>query len=252
VSPIAALPREVRAVVVILAAGSGERLGAGVPKAFVELAGRPLVALAASAAAGARSVDALVVAVPAGLRERAATLLEDIARPVAIVTGGDSRHASVSSALDAIPPGAEIIVCHDAARALAGPGLFDAVIDALETSSPPADGVVPGIPVRDTIKWVRGDEVVRTPAREDLVAVQTPQAFRAGALRAAHRRATGTGPGPATSFTDDAGAVEAAGGRVLVIPGDEGNRKITDEDDLRLAAARTLDAGRGTTGATRG
>ncbi|MEX0990451.1 MAG: 2-C-methyl-D-erythritol 4-phosphate cytidylyltransferase [Actinomycetota bacterium] len=226
-----AVPAAARSVVVVLAAGSGSRLDAEVPKAFAEVGGRPIVEVAASAAGRSEAVDALVVTVPAGMQEQAARLLEGVEVPVAVVAGAGSRHGSVAAALRAIPDGAEIIVCHDAARVLAPPASFTEVIDALRVSG--ADGVVPGVAMHDTIKRVRDGVVAETVPRDDLRAAQTPQAFRAPALRSAHERAAATGE----VFTDDAAAVEADGGRVVVIPGDEKNFKITNADDLRRADA---------------
>src|SRR6184192_813416 len=118
------------------------------------------------------------------------------------------------------------VVVHDAARPLAPPALFAAVIDAVRAG---ADAAVPGLPISDTVKRVDGDHVVETIARDELVAVQTPQAFRTDALRAAH-----TASGEAT---DDAALVEAAGGSVVVVPGDPRNLKVTTPADLVVAAA---------------
>ena len=130
--------------------------------------------------------------------------------------------------LAAVPFDADIICVHDAARPLASSDLFLSVIDAVVDG---ADGAVPGAPVTDTIKIVDRDGphvVVRsTPSRESLVAVQTPQAFRAEVLRAAH--ASGG------EATDDATLVELVGGRVVVVPSDAANRKITNRDDLEWA-----------------
>jgi 2-C-methyl-D-erythritol 4-phosphate cytidylyltransferase len=139
-----------------------------------------------------------------------------------VVAGGETRSDSVRCGLAAVPPEADIVVVHDAARPLAGPELFGAVVAAVEAG---ADGAVPGVPVVDTIKRVGpGEVVVETLDRGALVAVQTPQAFRAASLRAAH--------GGGADATDDAALVEARGGRVVVVPGDERNRKITVPADL--------------------
>jgi 2-C-methyl-D-erythritol 4-phosphate cytidylyltransferase len=131
----------------------------------------------------------------------------------------------VRAGLAAVPPEAEIIVVHDAARPLAPRSLFAAVIDAVRAG---ADGAIPGLPVADTIKRVQGDRVAATIERDGLVAVQTPQAFRAEVLRAAHAGGGGA--------TDDAALVEAAGGKVVVVPGDPLNLKITTPYDLAQAA----------------
>lgn len=142
----------------------------------------------------------------------------------AVVSGGDSRSDSVRAGLAAVPEEAEIVVVHDAARPLAPASLFAAVIAAVRAG---ADGAVPALPVADTIKQVEGNRVVATLRREGLVAVQTPQAFRAEALRAAHATAP--------MATDDAALVEVGGGRVVVVSGDPDNVKITTPRDLTWA-----------------
>lgn len=138
------------------------------------------------------------------------------------VAGGDSRSASVRAGLAVVPDDATIVCVHDAARPLASPAVYERVIAAVAAG---ADAAVPGLPVADTIKVVEADgTVVATPDRSTLVAVQTPQAFRASVLRAAH--AAGG------DATDDAALIELAGGNVVVVDGDHRNRKITLPDDL--------------------
>jgi 2-C-methyl-D-erythritol 4-phosphate cytidylyltransferase len=132
-----------------------------------------------------------------------------------------------------VPASAAVVVVHDAARPCASPALFDAVVAAVRAG---ADAAVPGLPIADTVKRVDGDRITETLARSELVAVQTPQAFAAAALRAAHE-----GGGDAT---DDAALVEAAGGRAVVVPGEPGNLKITRPDDLRVAGALAAERGR--------
>jgi 2-C-methyl-D-erythritol 4-phosphate cytidylyltransferase len=132
----------------------------------------------------------------------------------------------VRAGLAAVPSDADVIVVHDAARPLATADLFAAVIDAVREG---ADAAVPAVVVTDTVKRVDGDRVLDTPPRETLVAVQTPQAFRAAALRAAHA--------DGGDATDDAALVEAAGGTVLTVPGDPRNLKVTTTTDLTVAAA---------------
>jgi 2-C-methyl-D-erythritol 4-phosphate cytidylyltransferase len=148
------------------------------------------------------------------------------------VPGGATRAESVRAGLGAVPGSATIVCVHDAARPLATRALFDAVVDAVRRG---ADGAVPGVPVTDTVKIVRGDVVVDTPDRSSLVAVQTPQAFRAAVLRAAH--ASGA------DATDDASMVERLGGRVVVVTGDPDNRKVTHPDDLVWARSVIARAG---------
>lgn len=145
----------------------------------------------------------------------------------ALVAGGETRSDSVRAGLAAVPDDADIVVVHDGARPLATAALFDAVVRAVRDG---ADAAVPGIPVVDTLKRVDpGGRVLETPDRSSLVAVQTPQAFRADALRRAH--ASGG------EATDDAALVEAAGGRVVVVPGDPANVKLTTQLDLRVLRA---------------
>jgi 2-C-methyl-D-erythritol 4-phosphate cytidylyltransferase len=197
---------------IVVAAGAGSRFGG--PKQFAELGHRRVIDWATEAA-GAVS-DGVVVVVPAGQ-----------AGPNA-VEGGVTRADSVRCGLAAVPADAAIVVVHDAARPFAGADLFDAVVAAVRAG---ADGAIPAVSVADTIKEVDGDGVVvATPDRARLVAVQTPQAFRADVLRRAH---AGGAEG-----TDDAALVEVAGGRVVTVPGDLANRKITDPADLEWARQR--------------
>jgi 2-C-methyl-D-erythritol 4-phosphate cytidylyltransferase len=141
-----------------------------------------------------------------------------------VVAGGATRSASVRCGLAVVPDDCDIVVVHDGARPVAHAPLFEAVVAAVTAG---ADAAVPGVAVADTLKRVEGDRVVETVARDDLVAVQTPQAFRLAALRAAH--AAGG------EASDDAALIEAAGGRVVVVPGDPDNLKITTKADLSLA-----------------
>jgi 2-C-methyl-D-erythritol 4-phosphate cytidylyltransferase len=200
---------------VIVAAGWGERFGG--PKQFSDLGGARLVDHAVATASHA--CDAVVLVVPDASEWQGAEV-------AALATGGASRAESVRAGIAAVPVGAEVIVVHDAARPLATAGLFDAVIGAVRDG---ADGAVPGLAVADTLKRVDDVRVTATIDRVGLVAVQTPQAFGAGILRAAH--ATGA------DATDDAALVEAIGGTVVVVPGDPRNLKITGPADLMIAAA---------------
>ncbi len=215
-----------RAALIVLAAGTGDRLGLQIPKAFVPLAGRPMLARAVASARACRAIGEVVVAVPAGWEERAREMVAPLGSCV-VVAGGATRQASVRAALWAVAPDARVILCHDAARPLAPPGLFDGVIEALEGW----DGVVPVVPVRDTVKRVRDGQVEGTEARDGLRFAQTPQAFIASALRDAHARAEREG----VAVTDDAAALELAGYRVRAVAGDPGNFKITTAEDLARA-----------------
>ena len=138
-----------------------------------------------------------------------------------VVAGGATRSESVRAGLAAVPLTAVVIVVHDAARPLASPALFRAVVAAVAGD---AAGAVPGVPLADTVKWVEAGSVVETFDRSRLVAVQTPQAFLATALRDAHA--------PGLDATDDSALVEALGLRVAVVPGEASNRKITEPSDL--------------------
>jgi 2-C-methyl-D-erythritol 4-phosphate cytidylyltransferase len=200
---------------IVVAGGSGSRFG--VPKQFEAVAGARLVDRAVDAVAEA--CDDVVLVLPAGVAWDG--------RPVAAtVAGGSTRSSSVRAGLDAVTGSAAVVVVHDAARPLASAALFEAVVGAVRAG---ADAAVPGLPIPDTVKRVDGAHVVETISRDALVAVQTPQAFRTDALRAAH-----TAGGEAT---DDAALVEAAGGRVVIVPGDPRNLKITTPADLVVATA---------------
>jgi 2-C-methyl-D-erythritol 4-phosphate cytidylyltransferase/2-C-methyl-D-erythritol 2,4-cyclodiphosphate synthase len=224
------------AVALVLAAGSGDRLGLRTPKAFVPLGGRPLLAHAVSAALASEAIVSVVVAAPAGSEDLAHAIVEPLGMH-AVVTGGATRQASVRAALAVVPDDADSVVCHDAARPLAPPALFDAVVDALHGW----DGVVPVVPVADTVKRIRDGLVLGTEPRGELALAQTPQAFSTSALRAAHARAQERGD----EVTDDAAALELAGFRVRAIVGEPGNFKITTAEDLGRAEALLAELARG-------
>ncbi len=217
------------AVAVLLAAGSGERMGRDRPKAFLTIEGRSLLTIAAEAACASSSVASLVVAAPSGWEQRAGALLP-AHTPSEVVTGGDSRQESVRLALGAVPEDAAVVVVHDAARAMSPASMFDAVVDALADDE--ATGAAPVVAVPDTVKRVAGGWVVETVLREGLAFAQTPQAFRRGPLVDAHSRAAEA----ELEFTDDAALVEWAGGRVRTVPGSVDNFKVTTPDDLDRAA----------------
>lgn len=219
-----------RAAAILLAAGRGERLGTDGPKAFIELDGRPLLSYSLEAVRGCAEVESVAVAVPVGYEDRTFEIAGP--RGVDVVIGGASRQASVENSLDIVlsdlSPLPEAVVVHDVARPLATPDLFDRVLAALDG----ADGVVPAIPVVDTIKRVDDGAVTETLRRASLVAVQTPQAFRTEALERAHAAARREG----VEATDDAALLERIGARVVVVEGDPRNIKITRPGDLHLAA----------------
>ena len=196
----------------VVAAGAGTRFGG--PKQYSTLDdGRRM--LDWSVAAARSSSDGVVLVVPP---DRADDIEKDVDR---VVAGGATRSDSVRAGLAAVPTDAAVILVHDAARPRASADLFRAVIAALVEG---VDGAVPGVPLTDTVKQVLDGRVTATLDRAELVAVQTPQAFRAEALRRAH-----ASNGDAT---DDAALVEAAGGVVVVVPGEPFNVKITRMEDL--------------------
>lgn len=209
---------------IVVAGGSGARFGK--PKQYEHIAGVRMidrsVAVARAASAG------VVVVVPAADVERERSLIEAV-----VVAGGATRSESVRAGLAAVPAEATVVLVHDAARPCASPALYAAVVAAVAAG---AAGAIPGVPVTDTIKVVdAAGHVAATPDRASLVAVQTPQAFRADVLRAAH--ASGA------EGTDDAALVETLGGTVVVVPGEVDNRKITHPDDLEWVRARLATIG---------
>ncbi len=212
------------AVALLVAAGRGERLGADGPKAFVVLAGRPMLDWSLDALRLVPAVARVVVALPEGAVAPAGTIG---------VTGGAERSHSVRAALAAAGelPDDEPVVVHDAARPLATPELFERVLGTLAASG--ADAVVAAARVTDTIKRAAGADlrVAETLDRGALWAVQTPQVFRAGALA----RALAQPDAVLAAATDDAGLVEQAGGRVHVVESPAENLKVTTPVDLRLA-----------------
>jgi 2-C-methyl-D-erythritol 4-phosphate cytidylyltransferase len=223
-------PVEDRPVVAIVpAAGSGERLGAGVPKALAPLAGEPILAHAVRALVADARVGLVVLAAPEGLEDAMAEVAASWSSgiPVVAVTGGAARAQSVALALAVVPEAFEVALVHDAARCLVPVEVVSAVIDAVLAG---ADAVVPGAPVVDTIRQLTSGGGSRTIDRATLRAVQTPQGFRTDVLRHAH--AAGD-PGA----TDDAGMVEALGLHVVLVPGHPRAFKITTAQDLLLAEA---------------
>ncbi|OBB06229.1 2-C-methyl-D-erythritol 4-phosphate cytidylyltransferase [Mycobacteriaceae bacterium 1482268.1] len=212
-------------VAVVPAAGSGERLAAGAPKAFVNLHGRPMLEHALGGLRDSGVIDTVVVAVPPNRTDEAKLVFGGDA---VIVAGGSDRTESVRLALAAAGD-AEFVLVHDAARALTPPSLIVRVVTALKDGHP---AVVPALPVCDTIKAVDANGVVLgTPERAGLRAVQTPQGFRTEVLRRAYDRMGAGG------FTDDASVVEATGTPVQVVEGDPLAFKITTPNDLLLAEA---------------
>lgn len=208
-------------IALIVAAGSGERLGAGRPKALVELGGRPLLQWSIDALARVAGIDQIVVALPAGVAAPAG---------VVAVQGGHVRSDSVRRALAAAGEGDPVLV-HDAARPLLTPQLAERVIAALQ-GDPQAAAAIAAAPVTDTIK--RADAagtVVQTLDRGELWSVQTPQVFRRAALSSALE----AGEQELARATDDASLIERRGGRVIVVANEEANLKVTSPLDLQVA-----------------
>jgi 2-C-methyl-D-erythritol 4-phosphate cytidylyltransferase len=213
---------------ILAAAGSGERLGADRPKAFVALGELPLLATSMERLDESDWIDAIVVAAPPGWEEPSILLAEEIGagKVSAVVPGGVTRAESVRLALAEVPDEAVAVLVHDAARPLVDDEVVGRVLTPLAEGW---DGVVPALAIADTVKRVDGDRVLETVDRDNLVSVQTPQAFLADALR---RAVAGGG-----DATDCAGLVEAAGGRIRWVEGDPRLLKVTTSADLDRVAA---------------
>lgn len=210
----------------LAAAGSGERLGADRPKAFARLGELPLLAESLGRLESCDWIDAIVIAAPPGWVEPTVLLAEELGagKVSACVAGGTSRTESVRAAAAELGEDALVALVHDAARPLLPESVVERVLAPL---SEDWDGVVPVVPVADTLKRVRGDTVVETVNRAGLVAAQTPQAFLAPVLVGA---LAGSVAG-----TDCASLVEACGGRVKTVAGDARLFKVTTREDLELA-----------------
>ncbi|WP_314884569.1 IspD/TarI family cytidylyltransferase [Actinomyces oris] len=241
------------AVAVLTAAGSGSRLGAGVPKALVRVGGVSLLRRAAAGLIASGAVSHVVVTAPAeevdrfraelaGLPDGSAGAAAGRRSGIEVVAGSPrSRQASVAlglaAALVAVPQ-ADVVIVHDAARALTPPEVTQRVVAAVRAGH---EAVVPALPVTDTVKEVETrpagepEPVVGTPRRDRLRAVQTPQGFETSVLVAAHRTGAERAGDEALAASDDAGLVEACGGRVVVVAGDERAMKVTTPMDLALA-----------------
>ncbi|HYB23170.1 MAG TPA: 2-C-methyl-D-erythritol 4-phosphate cytidylyltransferase [Solirubrobacteraceae bacterium] len=218
------------AVALIVAAGSGERLGADRPKALVDVAGRAMYRWSLQALADTRGIERIAIAAPHDFGESADEPAFAVTREVIVVPGGATRSESVHRALAAVGPGDPVLV-HDAARPLLTPRIARHVLDAL-AHDPGADAAIAAVPVTDTIKRVDEHGTVReTLDRRALWAVQTPQVFR----RAALERALDVPAEELAKATDDAWLVERAGGKVIVVRSSEENIKVTTPLDLCVA-----------------
>jgi len=210
----------------LLAAGTGERLGIDRPKAFAPLAGRPLLAESLDRLDRCPWVDAIVVSAPVGWEEPVILLAEELAavKVVSCVTGGATRAESGRQALDEVDDDAVVVLVHDAARPLLTDDVVERVLAPLAEGY---DGAVPALTVADTLKRVDGGAISETVSRDGLVGAQTPQAFLAGSLRDAFS-------GDVAAATDCASLVEKRGGRVAVVEGDARLLKVTTPADLEL------------------
>ena len=225
---------------IIAAGGVGERLGVPGGKQLLAIAGKPVAAWAIQAVCDARGVDEIIVACDP---DRVVAYEEQLSaavattKPLRFVPGGETRTRSILAAIQHLPADAEAVLVHDGARPLATAELVDAAIEALHDAPAEVAGVIVGHPVSDTLKQVGDAEpsplIAATVTREGLWQVQTPQVFRARALRDAYGRANSKG----LSATDDAGMLEAAGYKLALLTGPRDNIKVTVAEDIPIAEA---------------
>jgi len=227
-----------RVAALVLGAGRGERLGLAAPKAFVSLAGRPLLAHALEAACACAAIERVVPVVPEVWRASLPDLLGaletggKLAPPVA---GGAERQDSVRAGLDALPEGLDLVAVHDAARPLVR---SDAIARVVAVAAEHGAAIL-AVPAPDTIKRVQGGAIVESPPRSECYAAQTPQVFRREWLREGLEKAASEG----RRVTDCSQLVEALGVRVRVVEGDPDDRKVTTAADLALAERRLAERG---------
>ena len=217
---------------VVVAAGQGQRLGAGKPKAFVDLVGRPLLTHAIESIIALPDLAQLVIAVPEShlieAAEIGAELIGDLPIEFDVVLGGDTRQASISNALAELSEESHIVLVHDAARALAPTSLFSSVAESVRNTG---FSSLPVMPVVDTVKRIDGETILETVDRDVLRSAQTPQGFVAADLVSAYAATE-------AEFTDDAALMQAAGHSILAVVGDERAFKITTPADLASAELR--------------
>jgi len=217
-----------KVLAILVAAGRGERMGAGEPKAFLDVAGQPMLLRAARAFAAAPSVDGIVAVVPADRVAAAREMLGDVRKLRDVLAGGERRQDSVLSGLQAVPAGFDgVVLVHDAARPLVEVDLIEAVAKAAAETG----AALPVLELVDTVKRVRDDRVVETLDRSTLAAAQTPQGFRVAVLHRAYKNAFRDG----VTLTDEAMAVERLGEPVAAVAGSPRNRKLTTPEDLAWA-----------------
>lgn len=217
-----------RVVAIVVAGGAGKRMGGNAPKQFLPLGGRPILDRTIASLAASPRIDGILLALPPQLSVDAKASYRGRPKVLEVVDGGAERQDSVRNALAAVTGEAEVILVHDAVRPFVSADLLERCVDLAEEHG----AVVPVVPVRETVKeWDRKGKTLSTVDRSLLVRAQTPQAFRAGILRAAYEKADADG----RRGTDDASLVEAAGYPVTPIPGEETNIKITVPEELRMA-----------------
>jgi 2-C-methyl-D-erythritol 4-phosphate cytidylyltransferase len=220
-----------KASAIIVAAGSGVRLGSSVPKAFVKIAGRTMLSYSLATIGKINSIEELVITVPKGFENaaRAEVAAAGLSIPVKITVGGIERQDSVRIALELTSAESDLVIVHDAARPLATPEIFDACLSAASR----AGAAIAAIPVSDTLKRVSDNTITATIARAGLWQAQTPQAFRRAVLVSAHQRAVRE----KIVATDDADLVERTSARVQVVEASTTNIKITTPADLAIVEA---------------
>jgi len=220
-------------VAILVAAGRGERMGASRPKAFLDLAGQPLLLRTASAFDAAPAVTGIVAVVPRGLEGDARSMLKAVGKLRAVAPGGARRQDSVLEGLRHVPDGFDgVVLIHDAARPFVDAELILSVARAADEHG----AALPVLPLVDTIKRVRNGDVVGTLDREELGAAQTPQGFRFDVLGRAYEEAFRDG----VTLTDEAMAVERLGGRVVAVAGSSANVKLTTPADWAWAERALL------------
>jgi 2-C-methyl-D-erythritol 4-phosphate cytidylyltransferase len=234
---------------ILLAAGQGRRFGATSGKGFTEIHGRPLLSWSLATFAAHPQIESIVVVVPPwseGIERTRRDVVDPmgLGHRVVLVPGGDRRQDSSQLGIDALPASVRanpsaVVLIHDAARPMVSGFLITRCLRAL-ADFPEAAGVLPALPVRETLKKAADAWVERTVDRDGLWAAQTPQVFRLGPLRDAQARAQEQG----IAVTDDAALVEAAGGRLRIVPGDIENIKVTYPED-RILVERLLRAREG-------
>ncbi|GAB4363226.1 MAG: bifunctional 2-C-methyl-D-erythritol 4-phosphate cytidylyltransferase/2-C-methyl-D-erythritol 2,4-cyclodiphosphate synthase [Deltaproteobacteria bacterium] len=223
-----------RVVTIVVAGGSGTRMGGEMPKQFLLLGGRSILDRSVHAVRACPAVDGIVLAVPPSSPPALREAYRRVDKVIAVVDGGEERHESVRNALSAVPPEAEILLVHDAVRPFVSAELVSRCVELAGEHG----AVVPVLPIRDTVKeWDADARTLVTVDRAKLMRVQTPQGFRADILRETYRKAAEKG----FAGTDDASLVEWAGHPVVPFPGSEENLKITVPEEYRMAAGLLLE-----------